>query len=89
MKTLKGTLHRYEGYWFVRHLKSSPDSPGLQVAVELPLHPDQADGYEWEYQSINATYFLPKDAEFEVETIAMGTSENDVMDCDVAVLINY
>lgn len=54
---------------------------GWVIAVNgkiLPLHPSD---------HIIAYNYVGKEVEFEVETIAVGTSEFDILDCDVVKLV--
>jgi hypothetical protein len=59
-------------------------------AGKLPLHPDDVKEIEQDakiFDNIEARIAAYPDVEFEVQTIAIGTDESDVIDCDVAKLI--
>ena len=50
-----------------------------QILVVLPVHPDDA-------KHLTKNDHI-KEVSFQIETIAMGTSEFDIRDCDVARII--
>ena len=51
-----------------------------QILAVLPVHPDDA-------KHLTKNDHI-KEVNFQIETIAMGTSEFDIRDCDVARIIN-
>lgn len=74
MNTLRGTLVHKNGEWLCKFLTKNAL---FDFAVQaIPLHPDDIS------KAVHG-----KEVEFVVETIATGTSEFDVMDCDVAKLL--
>ena len=73
---LKGHLHQLpkSKKWVVRYDRTP------QIITELPVHPKDAE-LLMKSDDVTQVYF-------QVETIAIGESEFDIKDCDVAV-INY
>jgi hypothetical protein len=71
---LKGHLHQLHKSkkWVVRYMRTP------QILTELPVHPEDA---ELLIKSDHLT-----EVYFQVETIAIGESEFDIRDCDVAKL---
>ena len=69
---IKGHLHRLpkSKKWVVRYRRTP------QIITELPVHPSDV-------ATLKKSSHL-KQVMFEVETVAIGESEWDVMDCDVA-----
>ena len=72
----KGYLHKLHQSkkWVVRYDRTP------QIITELPVHPEDA-------KLLTKSDHLTQ-VDFQVETIAIGESEFDIRDCDVAVL-NY
>jgi hypothetical protein len=71
-----GLLFKSEnGEWMCKHTRPI-NNFDYEVAI-LPLHPD-----DYALAELKSGY-----VQFEVENIAIGTSEFDVMDCDVARII--
>jgi hypothetical protein len=88
---MKGTLYKNEttGEWMVRHVMVSP-IVGPCGFLDLRLHPDSVKEMEEDekiFDNLEARVAAYPEVEFEVHTIATGTSEKDVMDEDVAKLI--
>jgi hypothetical protein len=74
MEVLNGRLVNKDGEWWCKFVVKDGV---FNFAMEaLPLHPD--DVSEAEHGKI---------VQFIVQTIATGTSEFDIMDCDVAKLV--
>lgn len=71
---MRGVLMIIDGVWQCKHVRWVNN---FDMAIDIiPLHPDDI-----QYAEHN------KHVEFEVETIATGTSEFDIEDMDVAKLI--
>jgi hypothetical protein len=88
---MKGTLFKNEtsGQWMVRSLLISP-IVGPCGFRDLRLHPDDVKEMEEQdklFDNLEARVAAYPDVEYEVHTIATGTSEFDILDEDVAKLI--
>ena len=72
---LKGHLHQLpkSKKWVVRYNRTP------QIITELPVNPKDAE------LLIKRDHLKP--IAFQVETVAMGTSEFDIQDCDVATIL--
>lgn len=72
---LKGYIHYYKktNKWYVKYYRTP------QILTEVPIHPEDADRLmEKDHLS---------EVLFQIETIAIGSDEFDVTDCDVARVI--
>jgi hypothetical protein len=76
LELLTGYLKQLSDGTFVVRVVNTIDSV-IPKFVDLPLHPDNKDDENLKHG---------KEVEFVIETIAIGSSEFDVMDCDVARL---
>ena len=86
----KGNLYKREdGQWMVRAVTWVP-MVGPVAIHEWKLHPDDVvliNEHAQRFDNIEARIAADPTVYFEVQTIATGTSEWDVMDEDVAKLI--
>ena len=76
LELLTGYLKQLSDGTFVVRVVNTIDSI-IPKFVDLPLHPDNKGDENLKHG---------KEVEFVIETIAIGSSEFDVMDCDVARL---
>lgn len=89
-QAMKGLLYKdHNGQWMVRAITAVPII-GPVTTYELKLHPDdvlQINEDDRIFDNIEARIAAYPNVEFEVQTIATGNSEWDVVDEDVAKLI--
>ena len=79
----------HNGQWMVRTVTAIP-MIGPVAVQELKLHPDDValiNEHARRFDNIEARIAADPTVYFEVQTVATGTSEWDVMDEDVAKLI--
>jgi hypothetical protein len=76
LELLTGYLKQLSDGSFVVRVVNTIDSV-IPKFIDLPLHPDNKDDKNLKHG---------KEVEFVIETIAIGSNEFDVMDCDVASL---
>jgi hypothetical protein len=77
LELLTGYLKQLSDGSFVVRVVNTIDSV-IPKFIDLPLHPDNKDDENLKHG---------KEVEFVIETIAIGDSEFDIMDCDVAKLL--
>jgi len=77
LELLTGYLKQLSDGSFVVRIVNTIDSV-IPKFIDLPLHPDNKDDENLKHG---------KEVEFVIETIAIGDSEFDIMDCDVAKLL--
>ena len=86
---MKGIINKTENGWQVSHV-TYDISLEKWTAGKFPLHPSDVKQIEEDakiFDNIEARIAAYPEVEFEVQTIAIGTDESDLMDCDVAKLI--
>lgn len=80
---MKGLLTKLQDKWFVKYERYAGEDL-------IRLHPDNVKEIEDDskiFDNIEARIASHPEVEFEIQTIAIGNNEFDVIDCDVAKLI--